>query len=128
MGFIRGAAKAIKVAKAVNDVRKSGGGADAVAGAAGRGAREVIKKALPLGTGKIVDKVAGDKIERFATQKAKQGIDKGTQAVQGRMGHFNSASGASSNNSSWDAWDTPSSNSTSTSTPAAAPKSDPWAW
>jgi len=101
MGIIRAGIKAAKVAKQIKD---AGGAAPAV----GKGAREVVKRIAPLGTGRIVDKVIGQKVEDAVTKKAQQVQGN----IQGRMGHFNSAAGASSNNSPWDDWDSPSTPST----------------
>jgi hypothetical protein len=121
MGFIRGAAKAVKVANTVRKAAKAN--PEGLPGVIGAGAREVITSAAPLGTRKIVDRMVGQKVQDAVTNKAARA----GESIQGRMGHFNSASGASSNNSSWDSWDTPAASSTPTSAPAAAPKKDPWA-
>ncbi len=123
MGIIRGVARAARVASKVNKVRKqvkeAGGAQEAVAQEIGKGARKIVRSGLPFATGIIVDKIAGQKIEDFATKKANQGMGQVRGAVQGRLNEFTGGKDSASSSDPWADWDSPS-------TPPAQPKKDEW--
>lgn len=121
MGFVRGVVGAVKLANAVKTAKDTHGDLPSAAGA---GVRNLVKSSLPFGTGLIVDKFAGDKIQQIATDKARGVEGKVRGAVSGRLGHFTGSATSSSNNSPWDDWgSTPTASSVSNS----QPKTDPWA-